>query len=832
MIKRTLPVLGLCLSVALAGEKAPGFARKPTAVKVNGKVKIEFAASGQTDCAVYVLNAGGRVVRHLVAGILGKSSPKPLEPGLAQSIEWDGKDDLGKPATGGPFSVRVALGLDLKPDRVVGQRTGLSGVRGLAVGPTGDLYVLGSIGNLHSGCGSPVCLVFDRQGKYLRTIMPHSGDLPPGKTAGFGCVKPDDQGQIPFVHCAENRSLYARLREPARCWPAVTGEGRLVFAQGTRSAAPVLMRVEADGSCPADGFLGAELHESPGRSFVSLAVAPDGKMLYCTGLTVGSGRKARRLAAVWKLAPGAKIPEVFVGDPEQPGGGKTGLNDPRCVSVDAKGNVYVADNGNGRIAAFKPDGAYLGEVKADSPDSVAVHHKTGAIYALTGKDNTVLVKFKGLGRAGAVATYKLKPYGGIQHPHYRPLMTVDPEAEPAIVWAGGINPYSSYRVLRLEDGGESFSGAAETCGEGLIFFDMSLDKARDALCLRTGGPNLGSAEWIDGATGKRTRIAIKYEKGASNGGALLVCGRDGSMYLKTAGTPEKRGVYRFTRDMKPAPFDNGKGFVSVPQEATSYDSCHLLARGMDVDDRGTGAVHIEYRGPKNKDRGRHWGKILLFDAGGKVVNHSLVDGLTAGACSPRIDNAGNIYVADCSKPAGQVVPPGLKGKVSEGKRLPDGSRNWYPAVCASIIKFPPIGGKLRDGGARTTVGYGGSHDLNLAGALWQRGGVSGAPLHGGVGGAYYCSCEQMRFDVDGFGRVFAPDVVRFQVVVMDTDGKAIGRFGTYGNADVQAKGAALRFAWPLYVAAGDRAVYVGDILNRSVVRVLIAYAAEETVPVR
>jgi hypothetical protein len=147
-------------------------------------------------------------------------------------------------------------------------------------------------------------------------------------------------------------------------------------------------------------------------------------------------------------------------------------------------------------------------------------------------------------------------------------------------------------------------------------------------------------------------------------------------------------------------------------------------------------------------------------------------------------------------------------------------------LCGSIIKFPPAGGKLRDGGEKVAVGY--KQETTLSGALWQRGGISPVPLHGGAGGAHYCSCEQMRFDVDAFGRVFSPDVIRFQVTVMDTGGNAIGRFGTYGNGDTQAKGTALRFAWPLYVAAGDKAVYVGDILNRSVVRALVTYAAEES----
>jgi hypothetical protein len=115
----------------------------------------------------------------------------------------------------------------------------------------------------------------------------------------------------------------------------------------------------------------------------------------------------------------------------------------------------------------------------------------------------------------------------------------------------------------------------------------------------------------------------------------------------------------------------------------------------------------------------------------------------------------------------------------------------------------------------------------------MKSGVSQVPLHGGAGGAHYCSCEQIRFDVDGFGRVFAPDTVRFQAVVLDTAGNTIGRFGTYGNVDSQrAGGAALRFAWPLFVMAGDEAVYVGDILNRSILRATVGYAAEETCEVR
>jgi hypothetical protein len=87
--------------LASAGEPpaAPAFAKKPTAARAGEKVRIEFALSRETDVAVYVEDAKGAIVRHLAAGVLGKNPPEPLKAGaLEQSLEWDGKDDDGKPA--------------------------------------------------------------------------------------------------------------------------------------------------------------------------------------------------------------------------------------------------------------------------------------------------------------------------------------------------------------------------------------------------------------------------------------------------------------------------------------------------------------------------------------------------------------------------------------------------------------------------------------------------------------------------------------------------------------------------------------------------------------
>ena len=60
----------------------------------------------------WLFDAGGAIVRHLAAGVLGENAPEPLKASsLEQTLVWDGKDDDGLPAAGGPFTVRVALAL-------------------------------------------------------------------------------------------------------------------------------------------------------------------------------------------------------------------------------------------------------------------------------------------------------------------------------------------------------------------------------------------------------------------------------------------------------------------------------------------------------------------------------------------------------------------------------------------------------------------------------------------------------------------------------------------------------------------------------------------------
>ncbi len=169
---------GLSMS-ALAAEKI-AFATPPKAAQEAGGARVSFAVSGPTDVEVAVLSAEGKVVRHLAAGMLGGKNPPPapLKPGLEQSLSWDGKDDFGKPAAGGPFKFRVRAGTALKFGCFIGEDPcNLGALDSLATDEEGSVYVMGYGGEANQG--QMVLRAFDAEGRYLRELLPFPADLPP-----------------------------------------------------------------------------------------------------------------------------------------------------------------------------------------------------------------------------------------------------------------------------------------------------------------------------------------------------------------------------------------------------------------------------------------------------------------------------------------------------------------------------------------------------------------------------------------------------------------------------------------------------------------------------
>jgi hypothetical protein len=228
----------------------------------------------------------------------------------------------------------------------------------------------------------------------------------------------------------------------------------------------------------------------------------------------------------------------------------------------------------------------------------------------------------------------------------------------------------------------------------------------------------------------------------------------------------------------------------------------------------------------------------------------------------RLDSKGNIYLATQVKPKDRRWPKFFDGKVKPPPMATGAHTDsfYYSYMYGSIVKFPPCGGAIW---YRKDVSEGvhgkppaellakpreklSAHDgyrtmvpAELQGAEWYRFGFSPYTATS-ASCRLTCMCEGGGFGVDGWGRVFFPNLGQFRVEIVDTAGNPITTFGKYGNQDdFRARNktsggarSAVPLAWPLTVTVSDTHVYVADTHSRRVARVKLDYAAEGTCAVR
>jgi len=834
MNDKIIAVLVLAIACRSGDAREVTFSSPPKVKQHGDGARIEFAANTPTDCAVYILDRSGMVVRHLAAGVLGDEPPSPLEPGLAQSLTWDGNDDFGSPASGTPFSARVCLGLEPTFDGLIGfNPAALGSVRALATGPQGELYVFHVFGSLHPNDGTVACSVFDRQGRYLRMIMPYPANLPDESLEGIKRIELNDGVTAPFIYQGETRSLIPGAGDLPAQRPVVTKDGRLAFVGVQEWAAGALRYAQAgvaqvvvintDGSVSRDGVL-KTLVADRSSSAASLALSPDEQTLYASGLRKGnySGKPTH---AVYKFGWSDESATVFAGVENEVGSDKSHLNDARGIAVDKVGNVYVADKGNNRVAVFKPDGAFAGALSVESPERVEVHSATGAIYVLGGKLVNQLKKFNSWHDAQPVAEVEL-PY--FKHERYTVVMALDALAEPPVLWIGSPKGYwAHFNLLRIEDRGDAFGEAVDVgrqtkqASVGTLN-ELSLHPARQWLHTSSGRSEMNL---FDGRSGKLLPTEVPKLAGSGN---IAAIGHDGNFYLYH--NYPNASVRRFTMEMEPLPF-------ATPIE--NLGSPRVRGRGVTADHQGN--VYVLWQKPEEEQSPGDAGDanaLAVYGPDGELKHRKLIDSQIRSLSSVRVDYAGNIYLAIGVRPPAKKVPDTFAA-VDRGKPWKYGTNSnqfdWYTLMYGSIVKFGPEGGQIRAdiGGSAADFGY--DNRVEIKGAKWTFFGASTVPSWRTKGTPDVCLCESPRFDVDGFGRSFFPDACRFRVGVIDTAGNEVCWFGSYGNQDSAGPDSAIPtpdipLYWPQAVAVGDDAVYVGDRLNRRVVRVKLAYTAEATCP--
>jgi hypothetical protein len=855
MVCRTLPFLPvLCLTLAL-GAEPPSFTARPTAKRDGEKVKIEFAADRDTDVAVYVENAKGEIVRHLAAGMLGAKAPEPLKAGAPeQSLVWDGKDDDGKPASGGPFKVRVGLGLTASyGGAAFSEKSGpnhIDSVRSLAVGPEGRLYVVDNrYGWLYYA--STGVHILDRSGDYQRTILPFPPNLSTDKLRGAAAFQASSGVLTPVIHLIKPATLYPYDPQGPI---AVTSSGRAIICAvpvsegGSQKlgTTPHLMAIDPDGSVPWAKCAGPALLGGARFSGPSIAVGTDGQTVYLTGL--GKSDKAAYPAVYRVKNPETDPAEVFFGDPASAGKDEKHLNAPACVAADGKGLLYIADKGNSRVVIVKEaDAGFVGAMDVPAPSWVGVHPKTGVVCV---DSNNTVIKFSDRKDAKEVSRLALPKSEG--HPGCR--LALDASAEPAVLWVGRSHWAAGMKnpLLRCEDQGAKFGDLQPT-----NYYASPKPKVISADPLRREvsckDDALKTFMILDEASGQVQRVSV-----GGGGGSIYRLGLDGKIYQMSGGMRV---------------FDRKGKEIGRPEVRTSGTTCWERDFGLDrkgnLYARNRGEVYHGYHridkyGPDLKNLG------------------TVIWCVTDGQLGPRLDARGNLYIADAVKPVGKRWPEEFDGK------LPRHAEHWYDWTYGSVIKFTPRGGSLwlplfpgnnfQEKGGPDVYAFTGELKLDpslkkepvdywrrnmkpqatVQGAEWLHFGFSRVEDMKSMGGDH-CHCTGCDFDVDDFGRTFYPDEGRFRVTVLDTAGNVITHIGAYGNQDCwgpdsyvldpatkqlrprrpnDPKDLVSPFAepevaigWVVGLAVTDRNLYVADLFNRRTLRVKLGYAATETVAV-
>lgn len=865
LLRSALAAAWLMLGAAVpAVAAAPSFTKKPFVSRDGDKVRIDFGVDRETDVAVAIEDAAGRVVRHLAAGVLGANAPAPLRPGLAQSLEWDGKDDDGKPAAGGPFRARVKLGMKPQFDSfLLFNPDATPEVRGLAIGPKGEVYAFYQDPTANGNQGGIKVKVLDRQGRHLRQIVPFPADRSYEKVKATGAFQDAEGHLVPHCHNWHSLSFYpdtvlARGRSMSPfSQPAVDARGRVYWIiEGGR-----LCAVDADGGIPFETYLGPPLF--PGVTFPggrpALALSAEGRHLYAAGLRSAAdrwGSKSAPLPCVFRIDVATRQAEVFVGKLDQPGKEKGLLAGPRGVAV-AGGLLYVADPDAGRIAVFREsDRSFVADMKVVLPHIVQVHPGTGAVYVCSyvpeekpSRDGKCRIKDANLLK---FASYKAQqpayqlalPRTGLSPNDGTQRIVLDPTAEPPLLWAPGL-PYarSGRRIACYRDTGTAFEPVElpeprEPWGSGPR--DLLLDRSRSQLYVKVQGE-----QWhqFDEKSGKPLRL-VRFPK--NDGGPYM--GSSGSQLgLDSAGNyvthcwGRNSGLMRWTRGLKPLPWDGRDTHRTDWGGMMTFQLNYMAIRNDEIH------VIKPVEGPHHLD---------VYDLG---LRHKrrVVWNVRRGSC-PRLDARGNMYITVPIRPADRDLPEFFDGKLG---KIPDYFRNigeghyWYTYMYGSIVKFPPEGGAfhwvqtdrqkndltgLPDSiRARRKVKFQYFHDgryphklCEVQGAEWVRFGYSPYSETYGAG-TPVCMCEGTGFDVDPFGRVFYPNLCQFRIEVIDANNNRITTFGKYGNQDSGGRGARVKtpeipLAWPTYVAVSDTHAYVNDTIGMRVVRVRLGAEAEET----
>ncbi|MCE9529886.1 MAG: hypothetical protein K8T89_01900 [Planctomycetes bacterium] len=374
------------------------FTEKPTVTPKGDRVEIRFTSKAYCDVTI-AIEEDGKIIRHLVSGVLGDEAPPPLQKkSLAQVVTWDGKDDQGRYVENRKTcTVRVSLGLKPQYEKTLywSPYKRFAEAVPLIQAAEDGIYVF-------EGRGTDSLKKFSHTGEYERTIYPFPADKL-DQVKGLNWKEfPQDNKKWPvknsvytqtLLNSGDNASIYDVLgMSGAGASAMAVRNGRIALARDR------LNRLATDGSSGGKEMVGP-------RTVVSFdkiqwqyktqaadiypthaAIDPAGKYLYLSGYGWRFPLNFDVTNCVMRMElDGDKPPEVFKGstDPKVFGKGDDQLTVPTSVDFDSKGRVYISDYMNDRIQVFTSEGKLLKSIPTEKPALVRIHRKTDEIYAFT-----------------------------------------------------------------------------------------------------------------------------------------------------------------------------------------------------------------------------------------------------------------------------------------------------------------------------------------------------------------------------------------------------------------------------------------------------------------
>lgn len=826
-----------------------------------GQWKVAFSVTESTDVEVSIVNpVDSSVVRHLAAGKLGANPPAPLTPNsLSQTLAWDGRDDLGAPvADPSSLQARVRAGMGLEHRQVVGGdpyalyvqgQTGLSNsfqyIAGMDKGADGSIFVFGK----SVATAGPYLRQYSAKGEYVRTLFPIPGVRSPELYSGYGLCRTENNGYAPTLYNSKYPQmtlspLNARgdlipvhpegglaLLDPAYKTFSLNADGSV--APNASSSLPPLVANPPIAKSANDG------QYSVGGPFFS-AVTKDRKHFFLSGLfrsdiagplgacDTGFWRDGRvfkvdmatRTAAVF-----FSIDTVVTAQAARTTSGIDTKNDAELhgVAVDDSGRVFVCDRLFRRVLVLDGNGAVLRALPLNYPDAVAVSAVTGALYVTTrySKTGVFLHKYPDWRTdttwsarvnvtqavsAGDIDYCSRNPKG------FRSELLVSETDEGTLIWCA----FQPTAITVYRDAGTTlpvYKDFLKANHQNFLSFNrMTVDPIRDRIYIADGFGGVykledwGRPSFAPCSTSAKKRIA---------GYDLTVDLLGRNLYVRQPGVPTSYdgSIWRYTLDHYHAPVLLG---ASGSNRVT--DTLHNNMGFTGHQDHGIGAAPNgdiavnsvqDRRIPGTHARSQFVSYFKIRETASTYpagMSMLILDKLSGGVC---FDLQGNLY-------AGNIITPQLPAPMGYATEW-----SWRGLVGA-IYKYTPTG------------------TLSLDSTLFPAAPTAPAVTYripfGSIGGSngQYCTCENARFFVDGFGRIYTPNSVNQKVSVSDNNGNTLQSFGTYGNIDdinaelAGAEGYRGRFfmAFPMSVAASEDYIYTADLANQCLLKIRKTFALD------